>query len=698
MNIFEQYGIKEVADVTIYAIELDKYDDEVYVPVMYLDTLKVSTLEQTADQTSARGGLGNAELITWDYGKEISVSLEDALYTPASQSLMWGGKFGVGKAKVRGLWNPRNYPKDEYGRTQYIEKLVASKSGNTWTDNKGNTYTEDQLINAGWQKFICPCDGEAKYSSYSIINADYKYEDITDFYELSYCPKNLPILDPDNHGEYVPSALNDQYDKIYRWNEYSGSQTDVKFKLTQRKKDCEDSGEIFKGAPEQAEIVAENFGDFIYKQYKLTEGSMSKEKFCALEEVDPCLQIKANSINGCGPNSNAESYIWEKMDLKMTSLEGEQDNYYLENGSLKYRIINENGQKEVFLAQEELHPTQYLSDEWLKQTGGPIVNGVLTSQETNGFSYGYFNAPFKSAIDFYINLQIPTSSEEEAGKIRILRVPVGTFYVITDWNNVDASVSDKIYPINSGLSDVKILERTEKCRASQTFCINTDKNVIMSNYFDLQKYAQSNLTVYIDPKTMKPYEPNADSFVRKNGDLIEGNLRIIKQNEIYYKRTRTIAPEHTSLGHQITVNAESFPGTYRIVGETYARSRTDGKDQRYQFEIPLAKLSPETNLTLQADGDPTTFNMNFRVLRKQDGTMMKLTQYNVDCDKFDGITSGSTTVIPMDGLLEQERVDMGTLDADQYQDISVMSLSLEDDIDISHAEENEVIENVEVTE
>ena len=49
MNLFEQYGIKEVADVTLYAIELDKYDDEVYVPVMYLDTLKVSTIEQTAE-------------------------------------------------------------------------------------------------------------------------------------------------------------------------------------------------------------------------------------------------------------------------------------------------------------------------------------------------------------------------------------------------------------------------------------------------------------------------------------------------------------------------------------------------------------------------------------------------------------------------------------------------------------------------
>jgi hypothetical protein len=44
--------------------------------------------------------VGNPELIIWDYGKEISLSLEDALYTPASQSLMWGGKFGIKKPKV----------------------------------------------------------------------------------------------------------------------------------------------------------------------------------------------------------------------------------------------------------------------------------------------------------------------------------------------------------------------------------------------------------------------------------------------------------------------------------------------------------------------------------------------------------------------------------------------------------------------
>ena len=88
MNILDRYGIKEVADVTFYT--LDENGDP-QTPVLYLDTLKVSTIEQTAENTSARGGKGNPELITWDYNKEINVTLEDALFSPKSLAIAWGG-------------------------------------------------------------------------------------------------------------------------------------------------------------------------------------------------------------------------------------------------------------------------------------------------------------------------------------------------------------------------------------------------------------------------------------------------------------------------------------------------------------------------------------------------------------------------------------------------------------------------------
>lgn len=86
-NILEKYGIKEVCDFTFYEIGAD---GKPTVPVLYLDTLKVSTLEQTAEDTSAKGGKGNADLIIWDFGKEINVTLEDALFSAKSMAIMFG--------------------------------------------------------------------------------------------------------------------------------------------------------------------------------------------------------------------------------------------------------------------------------------------------------------------------------------------------------------------------------------------------------------------------------------------------------------------------------------------------------------------------------------------------------------------------------------------------------------------------------
>ena len=59
VNIFERYGIKEVANVYFEALAAE---EETGVKagdiVLYLDTLKVSTVETTAESVDARGGWG----------------------------------------------------------------------------------------------------------------------------------------------------------------------------------------------------------------------------------------------------------------------------------------------------------------------------------------------------------------------------------------------------------------------------------------------------------------------------------------------------------------------------------------------------------------------------------------------------------------------------------------------------------------
>ena len=117
-SILDRYGIKEVTDVVFY--ELDPTTGKPTHPVLYLDTLKVSTIEQTAEEASANGGKGNASLIIWDYNKEISVTLEDALFSAKSMAVMFG-----------------NGNVDVYGTESAAELLMKTVQFVCETDGKG---------------------------------------------------------------------------------------------------------------------------------------------------------------------------------------------------------------------------------------------------------------------------------------------------------------------------------------------------------------------------------------------------------------------------------------------------------------------------------------------------------------------------------------------------------------------------------
>ena len=64
INIFEKYGIKEVANVQFEALAAEpKSNVKEGDIVLFLDSLKVSTIEQTAETADARGGWGRLGLL-----------------------------------------------------------------------------------------------------------------------------------------------------------------------------------------------------------------------------------------------------------------------------------------------------------------------------------------------------------------------------------------------------------------------------------------------------------------------------------------------------------------------------------------------------------------------------------------------------------------------------------------------------------
>jgi hypothetical protein len=70
-----------------------------------------------------------------------------------------------------------------------------------------------------------------------------------------------------------------------------------------------------------------------------------------------------------------------------------------------------------------------------------------------------------------------------------------------------------------------------------------------------------------------------------------------------------------------------------LVGHTKTRARLNGEDSYLQFEIPLCSVNSNAALELSADGEPTTFSMDLKVLADKNGDMIKFIKY--DAQKID---------------------------------------------------------------
>lgn len=170
--------------------------------------------------------------------------------------------------------------------------------------------------------------------------------------------------------------------------------------------------------------------------------------------------------------------------------------------------------------------------------------------------------------------------------------------------------------LKNGVKDAKQIDRFQKYTAAKAFIVPAGNHEGTPTEGDGSAQA-----VYYDPKTMEPYQDGTPIAV----------------GEVYYKFTRSVAYGENSLGKKIEISADKFPGTYRVVGETMVRQKEGGKDQRFQFIIPEAKMSAsDATITLEADGDPTVFSFSMDVLRPESGNMMEFIQFDVEDNEVQG--------------------------------------------------------------
>ena len=88
-----KYGIRDVVDVVLRAKgTMDLGNKRFYKnePVLYFDTLTTSTLEGASTTVYAVGGKGNARLMAWEGERTVTFTMEDALISPESLSVLTG--------------------------------------------------------------------------------------------------------------------------------------------------------------------------------------------------------------------------------------------------------------------------------------------------------------------------------------------------------------------------------------------------------------------------------------------------------------------------------------------------------------------------------------------------------------------------------------------------------------------------------
>ena len=91
-----KFGVREICDVVLKK-KAAGYFGKLYLdkdmPVMYFDTLKTSSLEGQSTTVYAQGGKGNPRLVAWEGDRTVTFTMEDALISPESFSILSGAGF-----------------------------------------------------------------------------------------------------------------------------------------------------------------------------------------------------------------------------------------------------------------------------------------------------------------------------------------------------------------------------------------------------------------------------------------------------------------------------------------------------------------------------------------------------------------------------------------------------------------------------
>ena len=370
------------------------------------------------------------------------------------------------------------------------------------------------------------------------------------------------------------------------------------------------------------------------------------------EHID--LWLRFDSINALSYYliTKYEQDIYEIGPKKITGGLSNSGTYTIESKGLSYATTSgvQLSLKNIAYRYRERDPESTVaSPEWSDE----VKTFQLTDQTKDEVFFFTFNVMVDQ--DVFTSFECNASSSSEALLKMLMNPPTGITVesvtavpgstaawvstqeanpmdeILIDLASIISNTNDYTAGLISGQQALKIINEPRDGGLPLSSVVGKDYNLEAPDWETFNNTSctpcckKSNLSraiwAYVDPRTMTPYD---DDYW-------------FHQGEPYFKKSLTLSTKESPVKAQrIYVEAGTFPGMYKIVGETYIRARDTGEDQRVQLEFPLCKIKSNQTLTLQADGDPTTFSMEVEVATPPSGIPMQITFYEVEKDMKKG--------------------------------------------------------------
>lgn len=614
MNIFAEKGIRDVADVTLYSINRIG-TEEFYLPVLYLDSLKLTNFSKSVATSESFGGIGNRKTVSWSYTKDIKLKVEDALFTQASLSMLAAGQL----AQKMSPW------------TSAIAKLmVANKYGRNSYSTKA--YPSPQLTDEEWE-IVFRCAQKAVFDPRST-------EDDTVANPTKYLYSE--------NGENNESVAENRWllQKHYMQRDQV-EEIDVASYMDIAN-GVEGLSVIVKTTERDKAIFKQRLDNFI------RQSDIGDTRPMMIGE----LQIRTYSDGGpYGVSCDLmmifkHDYNGAKMDYAYLLYPPDTDlslfsNAYLDEGNTFVAPIgNENFYNDF------LH---ILISPYSKPLAMPQrIIDLISDEVRDNKNFGYQSNCLKEVkkIDHFEQ------------------------YTVTDLNGLKIDIVEqnenikKMYRNNIDNYTVYYDEKTMMPFTESTSLDETIKNqkamvVSRLDYPSGIDYENAKKNKFIDK--IKPYLLEAygvaaedwinsltpeDIIVTKTMALdsvftmqfflvIKRQYFTLKYGTTYYKKTRVIDTDNndiTFLGIDVPIDYDTFSGEYMIVGKTMVKDQATGKDSPCQIIFNRTAISSSTTLNLSGKGEPATFSFDVAILDpiNENKNAVELIFYKTEKDEHEG--------------------------------------------------------------